>query len=494
MVKMKFLGKILLIINILIITLFAKDNNINIRINKSTIYMKETFKLKVTFKYNLTKEISDVKIYKYDFTNFNIISESKLKITSDKNYAYGSYEYILSPKKHGNFIIKPFKVLLVKKLPQTIFSNSINIKVLALPSNIKLLGDYNISASIKELPNGIVNLIITTIGKSYTKLDSKNNKIKIKNVRIFQDNTNLICKKENSLYNCKKVVSYSLLSDNNFKIPSIKFIYLDMKTKMITTKKTKQQYIYKNSVKSKEESKINITLKKVNKKVNKKTTTKLSKETIFYVFLLIILLLIFSFILILIFQYKKKIKNQKSEIVLYIESIISKEEFYIFISKYFGLNINLDEQIILLKYNNSTLDESKNNIINIIEKENLITLYLNKKYKEEELITPLTLDDKINIFNTSNEYKVDRNSIINVDDKNNYKSDKRLDYLELIKELVENDNIDENTLFRDDLQFDDIDIFDLNINLEERLGLDEFNDKFEKISELLDYLEKVTQN
>ncbi len=368
--------------------------DLTIDINKKESYVGEDILFTLIFKYKKDTQLVDLNFYKPNFENFWIKElESKKQIIKD-GYVVQELNYLLFPQKDGTLTIDPLRIDAIipdnktqnygffsntstKTIP--IYSNKLNIKVKPLPKNIKLIGDFNISATIDK--NSIkqgeaISYKLTIKGRG--NLDDLDEiKLNIPNATIYDNPSKKEFNIANNLYGGIYKKTYSIVAQNDFEIPPVTLKYFDKKTKSIKIIKTKSYKIkVKGVVKKKatlEVAKSKDITKDINTKskiIEKVITTSDNQKIIFF-----ILGVVFSSIVISLFIIlkNKKIKKEDTPLSKQIKKANTKDELLKIIVVYINIDKQLDKIIYSLENNMTTIElkKIKKDILNLIKDKKL---------------------------------------------------------------------------------------------------------------------------
>ncbi len=412
---MKLLGKLIFILLLLSLWLNAKDNYIKIDIKDSAIYLNKPFSLNVEFKYKINTNIQDVNIYLPNLKDIDILQKSSLVTIKRNNFIIGKLSYLMKLSKGDNLYIDSMLLSIKKENKDiSIKSNTITSKIIKMPTDVNLIGDYDISSTIStgSNKNNIVYLNLIFKGTGYTEL-TKDFNLTIPSAKVFIDTDSLKCEKLNYQFKCKRDISYSILGIKSYKIPSIKLKYLDLNTSAIIIKDTDEKdIIVKVQIKAIQD----IINSKISSIVINKRNDILLKTDKFYIILVTIFITILFVIIFFIYRYKLHIKKVTPRIILLINSKRTCEELYEFLFPYFGLNKDIDKQILLIKIHKNDIELIKKEITEIIKLNELYDLFKSKSYEitKSTINRDITLDEKITKFQESIQYKVDRENIIKI--------------------------------------------------------------------------------
>ena len=228
--------------------------------NKKEVKVGESFEVKVIFKRRVDTSIDKIALDELEHDAFWI-----KKIGNDQRDIDGDYEvytrsYLLFAQKEGDFKIENllakvgvlkqqksnyndpfFSSFFQRMVFKNIYSNSLDIHVIALPNNLEVYGDFTLKASVDKTTvasNKPINLLIKIEGEGNIE-DIKKFNLQIPNATIFADKpqTKLFIRdgKQYGVFTQK----IAIISDANFTVPPILFSYYSDTKKAPVTKKTK---------------------------------------------------------------------------------------------------------------------------------------------------------------------------------------------------------------------------------------------------------------
>ncbi|RXJ99578.1 hypothetical protein CRU98_06005 [Arcobacter sp. CECT 8986] len=354
--------------------------------SKKDVYVGEAFKVKLKFKYLSSLNINNLSISNANFKDFWFKQLKDEKQYQDGDYTVNELTYLMFAQKEGELKIEPFRIDMsiinqssdpfanfgfiqqnaqIKK----VYSNALSINTKALPSNVNLIGNFNIKSTVDKTTINQGDSITYKIKiDGYGNIDDiKDIKLDIKNAQVFENKPKINTKVIDSKYYGEYEKTFSIVPLNSINIGAIKLRYFDNKTKNIITKQSDSFFIKVNEVK-KEQKKLYLPTKldEEKKVVIKEVKTSSIKQNIFFFFLGIV----FSFIAIYI--YKLILKNREnskkdSNIVTRIKKSKTKAELIKILAAYIKKDNELDKLIFKLEDVNINIKTVKKDIINIIK-------------------------------------------------------------------------------------------------------------------------------
>ncbi len=220
-----------------------------LKTSKTDLFVGEDMVVDIVFKYKEEKDVRRIQIQEFIQNNFVIKRLASAKPVNIGGYIVYKESYAVSPLKPGKWTIPSQKVSiglnslkadffgLTQLKWQKIYSNTVDITVAALPQNVTIIGDLNITSFVDKTEttsNKPINLTVQIKGKGNLE-DIDNINLDIKQVSVFSENPTIERETNTGTWTQK----FSLISDNNYKIPKIKFKYFDKQTKEIKTINTK---------------------------------------------------------------------------------------------------------------------------------------------------------------------------------------------------------------------------------------------------------------
>jgi hypothetical protein len=357
----------------------SKLYDLTIAANKNDVYVGESVAFTLKFKYKKDLEVVSLDYTKPTFESF-WVKELKVEENPNKNpnneYVEQEVKYLLFPQKAGDIELGALKIgvttlkggynrnfYLSSPTDTTpVYSNKLQLKVKALPKGINLVGDFKISSTVNKqtINQGeAVSYKLFIEGRGNVD-DLDEVSINIPGTTIYDNPSKKEFDLENSLYGGKYTKSYSIVSKNDFTIPSVELKYFDKSTKTVKTIKTKSYKITVNGVaqnqKKLEVSKVEKTQQDKNIKYENSNTTTVktsSLEKIIY----FVLGFLFASILYVIYQFsrKKKYNNTETPLLKLVKKSKNKDELF----KLLVVYINIDEELDKIIYSLETLSDNE---------------------------------------------------------------------------------------------------------------------------------------
>jgi len=360
----------------------SSDFDLTIEIDKKKAYVGEEIVLTITFKYRKNLQLYDLKFSKPTFNNFWSKQLQNKNNIQDNTYNVQKLSFLLFPQKSGVLTISPINIIAL--LPdlnsrrslfgsatkkKIIYSNELNIKVEPLPSDVTLIGDFNIKTTVNK--NSIkvgeaVSFQLEISGRGNID-DLEEYILDIPKATIYDNKSKKDFNILNGKYGGVYKKSYSIVASDNFTIPAIELKYFDKISKQIKTVKSKEYTIkVDNTAKSNQQLEI-----------KKGKTKEVIKEKTVYVnasFAELIQTFLFGFLSAtllfgIIFLLKNK-KIQKNELSLEVEIKNCKTitELLKKMTPYVSINTKLDSIIYEMESNKQlNFKKIKRELISIVQ-------------------------------------------------------------------------------------------------------------------------------
>ena len=222
------------------------DFSLTISASKNEVYVGEAIELTLLFKQKKSAKVVDNKFVNPEFKGFWVKGEPKQEVVNDAEYINTKVIYNIAPQREGVLEITPASIAIASRqntqnyyggfFPEvkwkTYFSNDLNITSKVVPSDVDVVGDIEIYASVDKSqvnPNEAVNVTIKVKGKANLE-DIKPFKPYIDGVSIFDEK---IVIKDDLL--SQKI---TFVADRSFTIPAFSlrvFNPITEKTKLVST-------------------------------------------------------------------------------------------------------------------------------------------------------------------------------------------------------------------------------------------------------------------
>jgi len=281
-------------------------SSFKLNISKDKVYVGEPIYVTLTLKYDLESPIISTDFDEFISPNFWIKEIAQSDPIKDGNITSITYKFLIFPQIVGDLKIDSQHLRIANREAKTnliiwsdIHTKQKNIKVLALPKDIKILGNYTLNVKIdkKEINiNEPINLTLTLKGNGNLD-DIKAFKLDFQDVLIFSSKPIVNGVLKDVKYVGEFSQKFSLISDKDFIIPPIEFKYFNTDTKLVEIIKSKS---------------FNIKVK-----INKHELNNINKNTK-YIYGIVGFFI--GILIILIFLYLNKIvknREKKDELDLY---------------------------------------------------------------------------------------------------------------------------------------------------------------------------------
>jgi len=210
---------------------------LDVNVSKNTLYLGESAIL--TMKFIQSKNADSINIQKPIIKNF-ILKEIKNYTEIKNNKKISIFKFLIIPQKSGEYKIGPFVAsigYIVNTTPQgfmglniatmrykNIYSNKFNIKVKDIPVN-SVFGNFklNINTKNKKLKANTPNKITINLRGCGDFYSIGNFKLNIPNVTIYPSKPIRNLKIVNNKICGTFTQTFTILAQNNYTIPSIKF-------------------------------------------------------------------------------------------------------------------------------------------------------------------------------------------------------------------------------------------------------------------------------
>ena len=313
----------------------TKSSNfeLSMQISKKDLYVGEDAIFTIIFKYKKNLQIVDLALNTPKFDNFWFEQLENNEQYEENGFIVQQLNFLVFPQKEGELIIPALKVdlKLTSSAQNTfsffaselktisIYSNELKVNAKKLPLNTTLFGDFEVKASINK--NEIndkeaVSYKIEILG--FGNIDDLDDiKLDIQNTTIYENKSKTEKSFKNGKYYGTYTKTFSILSLEDFIIPSYELKYFDKKTKTVKTKKTKA---FKIKVNSNKTQNIAVLQKSTKELENIKETIKIEEKIIYktnpnaYILNLIFFFLGIVLTILIFGLYKyAKLKNVKVE-------------------------------------------------------------------------------------------------------------------------------------------------------------------------------------
>lgn len=338
--------KILLLL-CLTLNLYANNEenySLKIELEKSNIFIGESILCKLTFTYN---DLEDYKLPEIESSKFTLkeISSEDYKLNDIQSVE--EIHYKLTPTELGKIEFGNFKVDIetingkyknfnnrskyTKKF--SIFSNTIDVNVKALPDNLSAIGDYVLDASIDKInPNVGEPVKLTVVLRGEGNVDNLDSlALDIKNATTYL----LYSTKNSQKHEFTK--TFEIVSNSDYIIPSFTMKYFNITRNKVETIRSRTFNI----------KLLNLPSRKTDKTKNNpdKKMNNIGRIIYFFYGVTSVLLLIFIY---KIYKYFKK-NFQESSFLNKVKNSKKRDSLYKNIVIYLGKDAELDKLIYMLE-------------------------------------------------------------------------------------------------------------------------------------------------
>ena len=303
----------------------SKDFDLQMHLNKKSIYLGETAILKIVFSY---ADLDDYTFIEPHFQDITLTQTASKEYVNEEGKDVEELSYELKAQKIGRLPLKASKVTVeisknrhTKHL--TVYSNALFINVKALPQGISAIGNYKLHASInKNTLHAKKPLTLTLYLEGSGNVDNLDAlHLNIKNTTVYEAKSKKVT---NILY--KK--AFTIISEKDYLIPSFSLRYYDKTTNKVQTTATQALHI-------------NI----IEDKHLKKETT-MTQKALFYLLGLLTAGIIFLF-------YKmytdKKEKKEDSPLLQKVQKCTNEDTLFKIMVPYLGRDRVVDRVIYALE-------------------------------------------------------------------------------------------------------------------------------------------------
>ncbi len=238
------------------------DFSVDIKIDKSDVYVGEPVRVDVNFRYKVNAKADKIMITPLKVNNFWIKKVDKPVESIQQDIITQTYRYLIFPQKQGdfeipsieanvgtikvnsggNFFNDPFFDIVDRTMQwKKLFSNKMYVHVKPLPDNLEVYGDFDFRATVDTTEikaNKPVNLTLEVYGEGNID-DIEKFSIDIDEVVVYSDEPKIDSSLNGEVYGGKFTQKIALIADRDFTIPALKFKYFDKNSHKIVTKTTK---------------------------------------------------------------------------------------------------------------------------------------------------------------------------------------------------------------------------------------------------------------
>jgi hypothetical protein len=359
-----------------------------IKTESKEYYMGENFILTMVFKYRKDSQLENLYLEKPNFENFWYKQLDDSKNFEDGDYIVSEVKFLMFALKEGTLNIEPIKInaqimennsysIFSTTRNKSIYSNELSFNIKTLPQNIKLIGDFQIEASIdkEKVKMGEAISYKLKIKGSGNIDDVRDIKLPINDVTIYENKPVIKTQIINNQYSGEYEKVFSIIANKSFSIPSISLEYFDKDLKKVITKQTKSFHIEVLN----EELKKEVLLEKAPaftpiETVKEESTKEIIKvveksslldKIIFFALGVITCLLIISLYFYVITTRRKKDEESKP-LLKKVKNAKSKDELIKLLAVYLKIDSRLDKLIFDLE-KTQDINNLKKDIVKIVK-------------------------------------------------------------------------------------------------------------------------------
>lgn len=240
---------------------------------KKELYVGESTQIQLKFKYRKDVKVLQMGLNPPAFKDFWFKRLNKDKKYEEGNFIVQELTYLLFAQKSGTLRIEPLGIDLSVLDVNTniysflgnnaknmrVYSNDLLFDVKALPNNVNLIGDFNVSTSLDKTSvneGETLNYKVNIQGRGNID-DLQDIQLNIADTTIYENKPIIKTEVKDGVYQGKYSKSFSLLPSSDITIPAIQIEYFDPKTQKIKTVQSKEY-----TVKVKRQAKKEFTLEK----------------------------------------------------------------------------------------------------------------------------------------------------------------------------------------------------------------------------------------
>lgn len=360
---------------------FSKERNIILKNAEKTVspnfelslksevkelYLNENFVLTLVFKYKKSANIVDLSFEKPNFDNFWYKQLDDSKQYQEGEFVIQELKFLLFPLKTGILKINPLKInaqimeasnsfSFFSNATSTvkIYSNELEFSVKELPSNISLIGRFDIKAQTNKIEINQGEAVSYKLEiNGYGNIDDiKDIKLDIKDTTIYENKPLVKAKYEDNKYKGTYTKVFSIIPNKSIIIPKISLEYFDKELNTVVLKQSDEIKVNVKNISIQKKSEL---IQKTDTKINEKEVIKIIEKNsikdrvIFFSLGLFLGILILSLYLYAI-KYKNKNKRYETSLLKKIKKSKSKDELLRILAVYLKIDSSLDELIFKLE-------------------------------------------------------------------------------------------------------------------------------------------------
>lgn len=362
--------------------------DLNVKASNQELFVGENFILTLVFKYKKDAQIVDLSFEKPNFENFWFKQLNDTKQYEENDFVVQELKFLMFPLKQGNIKIEPisiqaqmidmnrnsFSLFSGATRNIKIYSNELEFNVKALPTNIKLIGDFEISSKIDKtkVKKGEAISYVLNIKGSGNIDDLQDFKLDVNDATIYENKPEIKSQFVNNEYKGGYTKTFSIIPNKSLIIPSITLKYFDKNTQKIISKNTDEYKVEVEDISAIKNSPI---LEKNVEITKEKELIKIvEKSSVFDKIIFFCLGIITSLLILGLYFYVINIKNKKevynTPLIKKVKKCDNKSELLKVLAAYLKIDSRLDELIFKLE-KNEDIKTLKKEIIQILKQINL---------------------------------------------------------------------------------------------------------------------------
>ena len=362
----------------------SSNFELSLKANTKELYVNENFILTLFFKYKKNANIVDLSFEKPSFDNFWYKQLDNSKQYQEGEFVIQELNFLLFPLKSGTLKINPLKInaqiIEANKSfsffsnPTSnvkIYSNALEFNVKDLPSNINLIGKFDIKTQVDKVKINQGEAISYKLEiNGYGNIDDISDiKLNLKDSTIYENKPIIKVKYEDNKYKGTYTKVFSIIPNKSMTIPKINLEYFDKELEKVVLKQSDEINIEVLETKVEKQSEL---IQKPEVKIKEKEVVKIIEKNstkdrvIFFCLGLIVGILILGLYYYVI-KYKNKNKSSDTALLKKIKKSKNKDELLKVLAVYINIDSSLDKLIFKLEEKNDIKLLKKDIIIKIKE-------------------------------------------------------------------------------------------------------------------------------
>lgn len=362
----------------------SSNYDLSLKANAKELYVSENFILTLVFKYKKNSNIVDLSFEKPTFDNFWYKQLNDSKQYEKGDFIIQELNFLLFPLKKGLLKINPLKInaqiidgnnsfsfFSNATSNVKIYSNELEFNVKELPSNVNLIGRFDIKSQVdkKEIKQGEAVSFKLEINGFGNIDDIKDIKLDLGDTTIYENKPVIKAKYEDNKYTGTYTKVFSIIPNKSITIPKINLEYFDKELGFVVLKQSEEMKInvLENVVLKKQELMQKPDIKVKEKEVIKIIEKVSIKDRIIFFFLGLIIGVLILGLYFYVIKYKNKNKSVESSLLKKIKKSKNKDELLKLLAVYIKIDSSLDELIFKLEEKDDIKLLKKDIIIKIKE-------------------------------------------------------------------------------------------------------------------------------